>query len=432
MADLAPHRPCWRPVPESVVELCGLPVDGGIVARQDGSLLMVHLADAPSGLARRVSADGGRSWSAAEPLRDTHFDGAQACGLVRLQSGELALYHGTPKAGWRLSLSADDGDSWALAGTITTFPYYFPMYHSLIELASGRLLVCGYWQTQEPVLGLERLGSTGWGWWRGKVLYMEGHRAASVGFCFTYVSDDKGRTWKQSPDELIRGIFGWFDAHGELNGAGGIVDLYEPTAAETADGRVLLLARSKTGRLVQSYSNDGGLTWYPAEPTELASSQSPPLLVRIPSTGDLLCVWNQVSGEEIRRGFLRGRLSAAISADCGLTWQHFRTLELQAGMEDRARIEPEFPIPRSLVGRSPFGRLPDGFAMFTYPNVDLVGDHVFVRYLRGWPEPVAESGDRRAPRGAPRMWPEYEEREAQIVFETVLRRYPLRWFYADE
>ncbi|MFH1566944.1 MAG: sialidase family protein, partial [Gemmatimonadota bacterium] len=258
----------------------------------------------------------------------------------------------------------------------------------------------------------------------------EGHRGASVGFCFTYHSDDEGRTWRQGPEELVWGIFGWFDERGDLNGAGGIVDLYEPTAAQTRDGRVLLMARSKTGRLVQSFSRDGGLTWYPAEPTELASSQSPPLLIGLPASGDLLCIWNQVSGEEIRRGFLRGRLSAAVSRDSALTWEHFRTLERQAGMDAADRVAAEFPIPRNLVGRSPFHHLPDDFAMFTYPNVDLVGDRAFVRYSRMWPVP-RQAGDPRPADAAPRMWPEWEERDAEMRSESVLRIYPLAWFYAS-
>jgi hypothetical protein len=182
---------------------------------------------------------------------------------------------------------------------------------------------------------------------------------------------------------------------------------------------------------VQSYSQDGALTWYPAEPTGLASSQSPPLLIRVPRSGDLLCIWNQVSGEEIRQGFLRGRLSAAVSTDSGLTWGRFATLELQAGMEDSARLAAEFPIPRNLVGRSPFAKLPDGFAMFTYPNVDIVGDTVFVRYVRGWPQPIAAQTNAPEPDGAPRMWPDYEQREADMRFETVLRSYPLDFLYGD-
>lgn len=424
-------RPPFRPVPPGVIELTGLPVEGGIVERSDKSLLMVHgVQDPLPGLACRTSDDGGKSWTAAQPLLGEWMEGASACGLIRLTSGYLALYYGTPKTGWYLSTSADEGKTWVLAGRITNFPMYIPMHHSLIQLSSGRLLIAGYWQTAEPVLGTERMTPTGWGWWKGRTLFMEGHRGPCVGFCFTYHSDDEGRTWKQGPSDLIWGIFGWFDERGDLNGAGGVIDLYEPTAAETKDGRVLLFARAKIGRLVQSYSRDGGLTWYPAEPTELASSQSPPLLIRIPQTGDLLCVWNQVSSAEIRRGFLRGRLSAAISSDSGLTWDHFKTLELQEGMEEIARLTPEFPMARHVVGRSPFCQLPDGFAMFTYPNVDIVGDRVFVRYLRAWPIEGEEKKEERGEDGAPHLGPRCEGPSAEMHFETVLRIYPLEWFYS--
>ncbi|MFA6109289.1 MAG: sialidase family protein [Candidatus Latescibacterota bacterium] len=424
-------RPRLQPLPAGVFESTRIPVEGGIVARQDGSLLLIHgAAEAGAGLARRISLDHGRTWTPPEPITGERMAGASGCGLIRLASGRLALYHGAPKTGWWLSTSDDDGATWTLAGRITDYPMYIPMYHSLIQLANGRLLLAGYWQTDEPALGAERMAPSGWGWWQGRTLFMEGHRGPCVGFCFTYHSDDEGRTWKQGPSDLVWGIFGWFDERGDLNGAGGVIDLYEPTAAETRDGRVLLMARSKIGRLVQSWSRDSGLTWYPAEPTELASSQSPPLLIRIPRTGDLLCVWNQVSGAEIRRGFLRGRLSSAISTDDGSTWGHFQTLELQPGMENVARIAPEFPMPRHLVGRSPFSHLPDDFAMFTYPNVDLVGDRVFVRYLRAWARPVEGREAPPVDDGAPRMWPRHEDREAEMQFETVLRIYPLEWFYS--
>jgi hypothetical protein len=430
MTDTPSNRPTFRPVPTDVVEQTGLPTGGGIVERDNSSLLMIHVAHGPApGLVRRTSTDRGRNWTEPQPLQGEWPD-SQACGLIRLRSGDLALYHGAPKTGWHLSRSVDEGESWQLAGQVTDYPMYIPMNHSLIELDSGRLLIAGYWQTQEPTLGVERTAPAGWGWWQGRTLFMEGHRGPCLGFCFTYHSDDGGKSWTQGPTDLIQGIFGWFDEKGDLNGADGVIDLYEPTAAETADGRLLLLARSKTGRLVQSYSRDGGLNWYPAEPTELASSQSPPLLIHIPQKDDLLCIWNQVSGEEIRRGFLRGRLSAAISTDSGLTWEHFKTLELQEGMDTSERIPPEFPMPRHLVGRSPFCQLPDDFAMFTYPNVDIVGDQVFVRYLRAWAQ-VREGANEKGPEQAPRMWPEHEERDAEMRFEEVTRIYPLEWFYAE-
>ena len=238
------------------------------------------------------------------------------------------------------------------------------------------------------------------------------------------------------------GLFGWFDERGVPNGEGGATGIYEPTAAETKDGRVLLFACSKVGRLVQSYSLNDGDVWHSILPTELSSSQAPPLLIQIPQTGDLLCVWNHVSGEEIRRGFARGRLSAALSKDSGMSWENFKTLELQEGMKDVTYINPEFPIPRIVVGRPGLGQLPDGFAQFTYPNVDIVGDKVFIRYGRSWPkmrEVELETADRAEGLSGVYLrpdlkvryeaWPAFSERGADMTGERVLRIYPLEWFY---
>ena len=170
------------------------------------------------------------------------------------------------------------------------------------------------------------------------------------------------------------------------------------------------------------------------QPTELASSQSPPLLIRIPSTGDLLCVWNQASGEEIRRGYLRGRLSSAISRDNGMTWEHFKTIERHEGLDKADRITPEFPIPGIARGRFGLGQLIDGLAKFTYPNVDIIGETVFLRYSRSWPRTRDPREEDTAPdRHPPMMWSRtagfYENRRAEMTGEAVMRRYPLAWFY---
>ncbi len=189
----------------------------------------------------------------------------------------------------------------------------------------------------------------------------------------------------------------------------------------------LLFARSKCGRLVQSYSMTQGEIWHSILPTELASAAAPPMLVQIPSTADLLCVWNQVSGEEIRRGWHRGRLTAAISKDSGLTWVNFKTLELQEGMDDVARIAPEFPIAREVRGRPGLGQLVDGYAQFTYSNVDFVNDQVFIRYHRLWMKGV----EKPATTKPSRKWADYEKQKKQSPWrsQAVLRIYPLEWFY---
>jgi hypothetical protein len=428
-------HPPFRPVPPGVVELIGFGSDGGIVELKDGTLMLAQgggineqSANKPQA---RFSKDGGKTWTKPQDLNSEIGVG----GMIRLKSGALAIYgrKNAPDASksiYYFSKSMDEGKTWTTPVMIRNYPDYHLMFHSMIQLSSGRLLLSGYWSTEETQLGIERIAETGWGYWRGRILFMEGHRGRDIGMCITYHSDDEGATWKQGPTESIHGIDGYFDEKGELSGAGVIIEMCEPTAAETKDGRVLLFARSRTGRLLQSYSQDGGMTWYPGLPTELSSSQSPPLLIRIPNSGDLLCVWNQVSAEEIRRGFLRGRLSAALSKDSGLTWQNFKTLELQEGMEDVDRITPEFPISMFLVGRSPFGTLPAGFAMFTYPNVDIVGEKMFLRYSRVWPHVIRGRSEAKRDSSVPLMWPQYEEREAEMTGDGgVMRIYPLEWFY---
>ena len=181
--------------------------------------------------------------------------------------------------------------------------------------------------------------------------------------------------------------------------------------AETKDERVLFFARSTVGRIVQSYSYDSGVTWTAIRPTELACSYSPPRLVTIPQTGDLMCVWNQVSREEIRRGYRRGRLSVAISEDSGATWKNFKAIEVSTGLEYVDRIQPEFPI-TPVIGLPDVGHIPDDFAVFRYPNVCFAKDNVYILYAREWFFVDEKQSD-----------------EVKMKTELVLRIYPLDYFY---
>jgi hypothetical protein len=226
-----------------------------------------------------------------------------------------------------------------------------------------------------------------------------------MGISIVYRSDDEGRTWKKQHG----GLMGWFDFEGIANGNCGQTGCFEPSFAETKDGEVLFLARSTVGRLVQSRSADGGEHWYAVLPSELPSSASPAMVVMLPSTSDLLVVWNQVSREEIRRGYRRGRLSSAISRNGGHSWEKFKTLELSDGLEDVDRVPPEYPI-QMVRCRQSVGPIPDGWAFFHYPNMDVVGDKIFLRYSRGSPLlGVAEQNLSKQ--------------------ELIMRIYPVEWFY---
>ena len=443
------QRPYYNllPLPPGVIEHRGtyekgIPHNGlgGIVERGDGTLMLAyadHLGLKPGDPVPsqyRLSSDAGKTWSRARTLNC----GIGVHGMIRLQSGKLAAY-GDKKRGGKavyITTSADDGKTWIPPIDFGAYQDFNPYLHALTQLSSGRLLLAGYWEglnAGRPDEGFHE-GATdtfpytqyGWGIWRGRILFCEGHRGVEMGINMVYYSDDEGLTWKQS----VGGVFGWFDERGVPNGEGGIVDVYEPNVAETKDGRLLMIMRSKTGRLLQSYSMDQGVTWLSVLPTELSASQTSPQLINIPRTGDLLCVWNQVSCEEIRRGFQRGRLSSAISRDSGLTWESFKTLELQEGMDDVARIAPEFPIARRVVGRPGLGQLPDGFIMFSQPLVDIVGDLVFVRYARQWPVETGKRPKQKHPGEWPRTWPRQGDQDATMADgELVMRVYPLEWFY---
>lgn len=445
--ELSNFRPNFRPLPAGVIEHRGTSQKGfprkmwgGIVNRGNGTLMLAYSDHV--GLQRgdavtseyRVSRDDGKTWGDPQKLNC----GMGVNGMIRLQSGKLAAY-GHKRYGDRpdcFSSSSDDGKTWTKPVNIGIYQDFYLYLHALSQLASGRLLLAGYWEglnAGRPDQGLHE-GATDtipyaqytWGLWRERVLFFGGHRGPEMGINIVYYSDNEGLTWKKCKG----GLFGWFDERGIPNGECGIIDVYEPNVAETNDGRLLMIMRSKTGRLLQSYSLDQGVTWLSVLPTELSASQTTPMLNKIPKTGDLLCVWNQVSCEEIRRGFGRGRLSAAISRDSGLTWENFKTLELQEGMQDAARIAPEFPIARRVVGRPGLGQLPDGLAMFSQPNVEIVGNLVFVRYVRMWPVEKGEPVIDKESGVWPRAWPRQEDRRADMTGgEMVMRIYPLEWFY---
>ena len=401
MNNTASGRPVFRKAPpEGVVEVVGIGREWSIAQLEDGALLAARKRHC------RISHDRGISWGDERELPEP----VCAWGLLSLQSGALAAFSEDT-----LWLSGDEGQSWGDGRPITMLGS--PYYDTLIQLSSGRLLypnrVC-FANQNHPDLPLEYVRS--YGIWKGIRRLVSGHyHWPEIDIASVSYSDDEGATWQNCDGELM----GWFDRDGVANGYGGITACDEPSVVETGDGRVLFLARSTVGRLVASYSRDGGATWSAVRPTELAGSYSPPAVTSIPATGDLLCVWNQTSREEIRRGYRRGRLSAAISRDSGATWEQFRTIEVSAGMDDVERIPPEYPI-IPVIAVPDLGQLPDDFAVFRYPNVRVIGDRAFILYAREW---FALAG------GASSGFEDESSSEVVLGCEDVLRSYPLQYFY---
>jgi hypothetical protein len=334
-----------------------------IVELKDGSLITE---------AGMRSTDGGRSWTKSDS-----FKPAGEMGILRLPNGELGAFSGnwTLEAAlgnetnsWSFYWSADEGQTWSEPVQITLPGLTMALAGTMFALHDGKR-ICLVTYSQFLGSRFDKRGSS-WGVFKGNRVQTETEaHYPQAEACRMYYSDDNGRSWQPSDGWIM----GWRDER--------YTDLFtEGDAVELKDGRILMIGRSATGRVHQAFSDDRGHSWWPGgQPTELASSYSPARIRRLPTTGDLLIVWNQLSRQEIRKGFRRSRLSSAISSDEGKTWGHFKNLEALSCLASVTRVTPDEDL-SPVWGDAEVGELPDDFATYDYPNMSIIGDKVFVSY----------------------------------------------------
>jgi predicted neuraminidase len=117
-------------------------------------------------------------------------------------------------------------------------------------------------------------------------------------------STDAGRTWK-----LI----------GPLND-GQAMRAIQPALLAHPDGRVQMLARGRNGKIIESWSSDGGLTWAPLSDGVLPNNNSGLDAVAL-KDGRFLLVYNHSTREQPGRGHKgRGILNVAVSSE-GKAWE---------------------------------------------------------------------------------------------------------------
>jgi len=297
---------------------------------------------------------------------------------LRLLSGKLFRVQKNHSA-----ISGDGGKTWEQGGRINPFRLGGKLNDVAIQLQSGphkgRILIPYYLGMYGKHPDYDRKERGGYVWWKGKLVLLETHtHHPEMSGSFVCYSDDEGKTWNCSVNG-DRGFMMGYIKDGHL----GHWTCEEPVIVELKDGRILCFMRSACGRILKSYSEDGGAHWLKVQPTDIAMSNSPCALKRLPGTGDLVMVWNMMSAEEIRKGYRRGRLCIAISKDDGETWENVKTLELSPGLEEHDWVEPPplQPMVRGPSGRdNPMGEIPDGFRFYHYSSVFLSEDKIFVRY----------------------------------------------------
>ena len=364
----------------------GSPYSGDVIPLKDGKLLLVaslwrtkgrDFGDAAYGI---TSDDMGKTWSRPFLLKlkgvrgviEVKHTNSKHMTLLRLKSGALGLFSGNI-----FYRSEDEGKTWS------------KRVSDKISLTAEKL---------------ESEGWENWGWSEharnasvtvlksGRIvapMYMcpsgQGYRGTEFieDFCFGLgqYSDDEGKTWHISETMLVIPFDG---------GRKGFQYWDEWSLVELKDGRLLAFTRTIIGRLFQAYSDDQGKTWHGVQPTQLAASSAPCIVKRIPTTGDLLIIWSQHSGEEAKKMLIRHRLSCAISEDEGKTWQHFKNLE---SLDDVTKIEPpeiriyseseritqdyHQPADRKRYHRAP------GPLRVAYPTVCFLDDKAIITYGYG-------------------------------------------------
>ena len=400
------------------------------------SSTFVQLADGrvlhAAGTRFTSSSDGGITWSPPGTRQDSNGQpvGGSGTSLVKLpgngiglaamkRNREAAPENRSSIVFWR---SPDGGETWEAPVRVTppgTLAYCYQ--DVLLRTSSGRIILPVY-----TVLGQNAGPNDVTPPFNGKLVRGQFVSTAAHFFdprfsaSYVYYSDDDGRSWKRNSDGELVILLDWSATFSYTN---------EPSVAEVSPGRLLMMMRTAMGRLYQAWSNDNGETWTRPQPTSLASSTAPAQIRSLPN-GHLLVVWNQESEEEVKRGFNRTRISAAVSRNGGGVWEFFQNVE---SLLEGTRVEPG-PIrplrPVEYYHREPDVGAPEresrhvlpaqAHGRWSYPSVFVMADRVFIAHT----------------------YSIYEDHptQARLVlssrreggFNQKLKVFPLTWFYGGK
>ena len=279
-----------------------------------------------SGCGFGYSDDAGLTW--CEPYEGAYGNGEKPklMNLVELESGGIGatqthVYPGAPSNLHRqiyFTVTQDLGRTWSdpRAMSLVRLPMH-TFQNAMIRTSRGRIIQPVYSAVGQGSYHSEEARFPG-GYVDGEWVGTDAHYYDThFGCAMVLYSDDDGRTWQ-------------VNRNGELliyTDDGLIYPVAEPSVVEVEPRNLLMFLRTSLGRAYQSWSYDDGETWTRPLPTHLASSNAPVILDRLSASGHLLVIWNQASEDEIKQGYVRSRLSAAVSRNGGGVWEFFQNVE---------------------------------------------------------------------------------------------------------
>jgi len=260
--------------------------------------------EAPSTIAFMNSSDGGRTWNnfriGAE--REAGSVNLYSPNFLRLQNGEILLLYkvynqlasGQPLLATVYAIrSSDEGK---------TFSAPEPVWE---RMSIGMSNSC-----------IKRLSS-------GRVIFP--------------VEYTEGNLWSPTERDHVRVVYSDDDCKtwtiGQQNISLPMRGASEAFIAELKDGRLIMVMRNQLGSLFKSYSTDQGESWSLPQTTGLSIPESCPYVTNIPGSDQIMVIWNNAEYNMHFRSHYgkRSPLTAAISADGGVTFTDFWDIETDPG-----------------------------------------------------------------------------------------------------
>lgn len=273
-----------------------------IVEGKDGALIAAWSNkgargdnDPSSFIQASTSHDGGRTWS--KPVIAAPASSINAT-FMRAASGDVLLLYNRNRSDIQddteivFRRSSDNGRTWSDATYVDTgFPVNI-LVHNGIALSNGEWLLPFHY---------DRSG-------QGEPFSVSRTDFVSA----IAITTDEGKSWRR---------FGAIEVQNEVRWPNTTSWAVEPVVAEVEPGRLLMIIRTRAGRLYEAWSNDFGRTWSKAAPTSFSSPDSKISLERLTS-GSLLLGWNN-------SGLMRYRypLMLSLSEDRGRSWPYTVTLD---------------------------------------------------------------------------------------------------------
>lgn len=334
--------------------------EGDFVQLKDGRLLFIYtkflggrLDGSTAQLASRESRDGGRTWTSEDKVvvPNSEAPNVMSVSLERLQDGRIALFY-CRKAHEldclpMIRYSTDEAATWSDPQPVVADAMnsrYVLNNDRVIRMTSGRMVA--------PM---------------SQHVNLPGGKFEHRGIMVCYLSDDDGKTWRRGKGTQDGTM--WNDTR---------IVLQEPGVVELRDGSLLMFCRTNVGCQFFTLSRDGGETWSQPLASPLSSPLGPASIERIPSTGDLLCVWNDHHDMPRDSKLMDDRtpLRAAISKDDGVTWLPAKTLEA------------------------------DEQGWYCYTAIEFIGDDVVLGYCAS------------------------DLRTSKRLTDTQITRFPVAWLYS--